>query len=31
VVNPKQISMSDAVAVMTGAKVVEELPEAALA
>ena len=31
VVNPKHISMSDTVAVMTGAKSVEELPEAALA
>ena len=31
VVNPKTISMSDTVAVMTGAKTVEELPEIALA
>jgi fructose transport system ATP-binding protein len=31
VVNPKQISMSDTVAVMTGAKLPEELPEAAFA
>jgi fructose transport system ATP-binding protein len=31
VVNPKQISMSDTVAVMTGAKLVDELPESALA
>lgn len=31
VVNPKYISMSDTVAVMTGAKTVEELPENALA
>ena len=31
VVNPKHISMSDTVAVMTGAKTVEELPENALA
>ncbi len=31
VVNPRQISMSDTVAVMTGAKLVEELPETALA
>jgi fructose transport system ATP-binding protein len=31
VVNPKYISMSDTVAVMTGAKSVEELPENALA
>lgn len=31
VLNPKAISMSDAVAVMTGAKPVEEIPEAALA
>jgi fructose transport system ATP-binding protein len=31
VVNPKHISMSDTVAVMTGAKSVEELPHAALA
>jgi fructose transport system ATP-binding protein len=29
VVNPKVISMSDTVAVMTGAKGVNELPEAA--
>ncbi|MDI1244283.1 MAG: sugar ABC transporter ATP-binding protein, partial [Rhodoferax sp.] len=27
VVNPKTISMSDTVAVMTGAKTVDELPE----
>ena len=31
VVNPKFISMSDTVAVMTGAKSVEELPREALA
>ena len=31
VVNPKTISMSDTVAVMTGAKVVEDLPASALA
>jgi fructose transport system ATP-binding protein len=31
VVNPRQISMSDTVAVMTGAKLVDELPESALA
>lgn len=31
VVNPKQISMSDTVAVMTGAKIASELPESALA
>ena len=31
VVNPKTISMSDTVAVMTGAKTAEELPQAALA
>jgi fructose transport system ATP-binding protein len=31
VVNPKAISMSDTVAVMTGAKPPEELPAAALA
>ena len=31
VVNPKAISMSDTVAVMTGAKVVEDLPASALA
>jgi fructose transport system ATP-binding protein len=31
VVNPKAISMSDTVAVMTGAKTVEELPASALA
>lgn len=31
VVNPKKISMSDAVAVMTGAKTVDELPADALA
>jgi fructose transport system ATP-binding protein len=31
VVNPKEISMSDTVAVMTGAKLVEELPPQALA
>ena len=31
VVNPKQISMSDTVAVMTGAKAVEDLPASALA
>lgn len=31
VVNPKAISMSDTVAVMTGAKSPEELPETALA
>ena len=31
VVNPKTISMSDTVAVMTGAKAVEELPDSALA
>ena len=31
VVNPKAISMSDTVAVMTGAKAVEELPASALA
>ncbi|WP_138513572.1 ATP-binding cassette domain-containing protein [Rhodoferax bucti] len=31
VVNPKAISMSDTVAVMTGAKAVEDLPESALA
>jgi fructose transport system ATP-binding protein len=31
VVNPKKISMSDTVAVMTGAKLVEELPAEALA
>ena len=29
VVNPKHISMSDTVAVMTGAKLAEELPEEA--
>jgi fructose transport system ATP-binding protein len=29
VVNPKKISMSDTVAVMTGAKLAEELPEEA--
>jgi len=31
VVNPKKISMSDTVAVMTGAKSVDDLPEDALA
>lgn len=31
VVNPKKISMSDTVAVMTGAKQVEELPQDCLA
>lgn len=31
VLNPKAISMSDTVAIMTGAKPVEEIPEAALA
>jgi fructose transport system ATP-binding protein len=31
VVNPREISMSDAVAVMTGAKAASELPPAALA
>jgi fructose transport system ATP-binding protein len=31
VVNPREISMSDAVAVMTGAKAASELPQAALA
>ena len=31
VVNPKAISMSDTVAVMTGAKAVEDLPASALA
>ena len=31
VVNPKKISMSDTVAVMTGAKSVNELPEDCLA
>jgi fructose transport system ATP-binding protein len=31
VVNPKVISMSDTVAVMTGAKSVDELPQEALA
>jgi fructose transport system ATP-binding protein len=31
VVNPKKISMSDTVAVMTGAKSAHELPEEALA
>jgi fructose transport system ATP-binding protein len=31
VVNPREISMSDAVAVMTGAKAASELPAAALA
>jgi fructose transport system ATP-binding protein len=31
VVNPKSISMSDTVAVMTGAKAVEDLPDSALA
>ena len=31
VVNPKTVSMSDTVAVMTGSNPVEELPEIALA